>query len=108
MCNFLFFLLMHLNKGFYESENIYVNAQYVLALPLALDSRLLDPKGLAQLWPNNWVSLFLTGLCGLCANMQTTSIVIISLNLFNASLLNVSSFLCSLIFLKNDVLGLSE
>lgn len=102
---------MHLNKGFYESENIYVNAQYVLALPLALDSRLLDPKGLAQLWPNNWVSLFLTGLCGLCANMQTTSTVIISLNLFKqlyASLLNVSSFLCSLIFLKNDVLGLSE
>lgn len=81
---------MGLNKRFREPEDI--DAMYVLALSLSLDHQLWYPKGLAQFWLDNWVSLFLIGLC---ANMQTT--VINSLNLFKqlcASLLNVSYFLC--------------
>lgn len=92
----IFALLFYLWIGMKESVNLKVLMQMsVLASSLSLDHRLLHPKGLAQLRLDNWVSLMLIGWC---ANMQTISTVINSLNLFKqlcTSLLNVGSFLCS-------------
>ena len=77
-------------KGFWTWKYWY-KCVVCFRFVFSLEHRLQHPKGRAQLWLNNWVSLFLVGLCA-----QTTPTVIILLNLFKqfcTNLLNVNSFL---------------